>query len=112
MHTMLRDLRLAFHSLVLVLFVTVFANCSDGRGQAPLSWHVKFVSRGAEVHFDSASRRTIRQIRVLSVPGADEVVVAQLNLRGYQTAPPYFRGATANSQCTPCFVIYDWRFIL
>ena len=76
-----------------VLFVIVFASCSGGGRQAPLSWHVKFVSLGAEVHFDSTSRRTIRQIRVLSVRGADEVVVAQLDLRGYArtTESLYFR---------------------
>ena len=93
MHTMLCNLRLAFCPFVLIFLVTAFANCSGRREQAPLSWHVKFVSRGAEVHFDSASRRTIRQIRVLSVPSADEVVVAQLDLRGYaRTAEPlYFR---------------------
>ncbi len=93
MHTMLCNLRLAFCPFVLIFLVTAFANCSGRREQAPLSWHVRFVSRGAEVHFDSASRRTIRQIRVLSVPGADEVVVAQLDLRGYaRTAEPlYFR---------------------
>ena len=93
MHTMLCNLRLAFCPFVLIFLVTAFANCSGRREQAPLSWQVKFVSRGAEVHFDSASRRTIRQIRVLSVPSADEVVVAQLDLRGYaRTAEPlYFR---------------------
>ena len=90
---MLRDLRLAFHPFVLVSLVTVFANCSGGRGQAPLSWHVRFVSLGAEVHFDSTNRRKIRQIRVLSVAGTDELVVAQLDLRGYPrtTESLYFR---------------------
>ncbi len=90
---MLRDLRLAFHPFVLVSLVTVFANCSGGRGQAPLSWHVRFVSLGAEVHFDSITRRKIRQIRVLSVAGAHELVVSQLRLDGYPrgTEPLYFR---------------------
>ena len=90
---MLRDLRLAFHPFVLVFLVTVFANCSGGRGQAPLSWEVRFVSLGAEVHFDSTNRRKIRQIRVRSVADADGFVIAQLSLDNYPrvTESLYFR---------------------
>lgn len=90
---MLRDLKLAFHSFMLVFFAIAFANCSGGRGQAPLSWHVSFVSLGAEVHFDSANRSKIRQLRVLSAIGAEEFVVAQLNLDSYPRTvePLYFR---------------------
>ena len=76
-----------------VLFVIAFAGCSGERGQAPLSWHVKFVSYGAEVHFDSAKRRAVRQIRVFSATGTDEFVVAQLHLDSYPrtTESLYFR---------------------
>ncbi|MDE0297028.1 MAG: hypothetical protein OXN17_00170 [Candidatus Poribacteria bacterium] len=80
MHMMLRDLRRTFQHIVLVLFVIAFASCTSGGVQAPLSWHVKFVSRGVEVHFDASNRRSIRQVRVLSAIGADEIVVAQLHL--------------------------------
>ncbi|MDE0041319.1 MAG: hypothetical protein OXT74_04750, partial [Candidatus Poribacteria bacterium] len=93
MHTMLRDLRLAFHSFVLLFFVSVFASCPGGKRQAPLSWQVKFVELGAKVHFDFANRSKLRQIRVLSTSGSDELVVAQLRLGSYprSTESLYFR---------------------
>lgn len=93
MCTMLRDSRRTFQHYVLVLFVIVLSNCSDGGGQAPLSWHASFISRGAEVHFDPANRSTIRQIRVVSAIGEDEVVVAQLHLESFPRATEslYFR---------------------
>ena len=93
MHTMLRDLRLAFHFSVLVFLAILFVSCSGGKGQAPLSWSVRFISLGAEVHFDSTNQRKIRQVRVLNTTETGEFVVAQLNLRDYPrtTESLYFR---------------------
>ena len=78
---MLRVPRFAFNFFIIVALPIIFANCSGE--QAPLSWEARFVSLGAEVHFDSVNRRKIQRIRVFNVTQASNLVVAEIDLEGY-----------------------------